>query len=590
MRNFLTSIFLLIMTTNAFTQNTSQNLAQAEKFRKTKLLQYYSIPDSKISNFYQIAARLRLGQEIEKCKADFEKQLEEPSGDMFYNLPMMGCYLHGYKYWTSEIHEKVEQVWQTYLPYRGDTENHWIMWHAALLLAAQTWPEKTADEWANGRSSEENYLDGEGFLNFWFETVTTIGQGEFDSPAYLQVYLGSLFVLYDFIKDPVLKQKVEMALHWLLADYAIDYLSGAYTGGHSRIYDRDILNTERGGAIGFGYIFWGDTPFPRNAALSFAVFAALSSYQIPEIIKKIATDRSTPFAAKERKRVRNIIRFGEEKNPPVYKTNFLSKNFSLGCLDGGLQQPIQIHTWGITYLYDNNRKFDEFFTLHPYYSAKELGMFFPEKLKIMVSEVVKSKGTYNKEDKWTGGSPFERTFQHNNAIIILYDLENNTPYKHIDYYFPKSLTKREEEDGWIFARGGNTYIAVKPFKDGSWKEEQTCFRFTSPHLNNGLVAEAFEASHFQSWQKFKEKMKSTKLDLTNLDSDVEAEYLTASGDQMKFRFPDNRYLNGKKINLSTTPLFESRYLQGNNGVLKIQYGKEQFIIDFNKNEIIKKVL
>ena len=109
-------------------------------------------------------------------------------------------------------------------------------------------------------------------------------------------------------------------------------------------------------------------------------------------------------------------------------------------------------------------------------------------------------------------------------------------------------------------------------------------------MKNGLVAEVFEASHFQSWQKFKEKMKNTKLNLTNLDSDVEAEYVTSSGDQMKFRFPDNRYLNGKMIDLSKTPLFESPYLNGNNQVLKIQYGKEELIIDFNKNEVIKKVL
>jgi len=590
MKSLLTTFLIGILTTIVMAQDTNYYAGQGVEYRRQKLIQYYSTFDGKISGFFQMAARLRLGKDIEKCQEDFIKRLEEPTGDMFYSLPMMGCYLHGFKYWTPEIHEKAKKVWQTYWPYRGDTENHWVMWHAALLLAAQTWPDMTADEWVNGRSSQENYEDAEGFLNSWFETTTTIGRGEFDSPGYNAVYLGSLFVLYDFVQDPLLKQRVEMILHWLLADYAIDYLGGALTGGHSRVYDREILNPERDGSIGFGYIFWGDTPFPRNGSLNFATFAALSTYQIPEIIQKIATDRSQPFVAKERKRVRNVIRFGKEKNPPVYKTNYMSKNFSLGCIDGGLQQPIQIHTWGVTYLYDDNMKFDEFFTLHPYYSYKELGMFFPEKLKIMVNEVIKSKGTYNKEDKWTGGSPFERTFQYKNAIIVLYDLDEDTPYKHIDYYFPKNLSKREEDQsGWIFAQGGKTYFAVKPFKSGSWNEEETCHRFTSPYLKNGVVTEAFEASDFSSWEQFKEKMKQTALNLDNLDNSVEAEYITSSGDKMKFRFPDQRSLNGKEVDFSDMPLFESPYLKGNDRVLKIQYDKEELIIDFNKDKIIKKV-
>ncbi len=587
----LTMILMLFFAANSSIAETPGRSSQRQVLlRQKKLLQYYSATDSRTSNFYQIAARLRLGQEIERCRRDFMKLLEEPSGDMFYNLPMMGAYLHGWEYWTSEIHEKVRHVWKTYLPYRGDTENHWMMWHTALFLAAQTWPDLPTSEWANGRTSQENYKDAAGFLDFWFKTTTTIGSGEFDSPDYLQVYLAPLFLLYDFAKDPVMKQQAEMGLHWVLADYAHDYLGGAYTGGHSRIYEREIIDPLRDGAVAFGYMFFGDTPFPRNASLAFAVFGALTGYQIPEIIQRIATDRSTPYVSHERKRVRNVIRFGKEKNPPVYKYNYMTKNFSLGCLDGGLQQPIQIHTWSVTYLYGDG-KADNLFSIHPYYSSYELGMFFPEELKVMVSEVVKSKGTYDKEDKWTGGSPYERTFQHKNTIIVLYDLAEDTPYKHINYYYPKSLSRREEDDsGWIFAQGGAAYIAVRPLKPGKWNEEETCYRFRSPHLKNGLITEVADSSEFASWEEFKSKLRKGNIDLSILNSELQVEYVTSSGDNMKFRFPDERVLNGNKVDLSQTPLFDSPYLKGNDRVLKMQYGQEQVIVDFNRVEITKKVL
>ena len=125
----------------------------------------------------------------------------------------------------------------------------------------------------------------------------------------------------------------------------------------------------------------------------------------------------------------------------------------------------------------------------------------------MVAEVVRSKGTYNKEDKWTGGSPYERTFQYKNTIIVLYQLAEDTHYKHIDYYFPKSLSKKEEDgSGWIFAIGGSAYIAVRPFKPGIWNVETTCSRFRSPHLKNGLVTIAADSTDFSGWQDFKNKI------------------------------------------------------------------------------------
>ena len=558
------------------------------ELRKQKFLQYMAATAGETPSFYRIAALLALNQDIEKARRAFMKRLENPVGDMFYSLPLMGTYLHGLRYWTPEIHRKVRQVWKTYLPYRGDTENHWVMWHTALLLAAQTWPDLPGSEWANGRSSRENYDDALGFLNFWFETTSTIGQGEFDSPDYLPEYLAPLFLLYDFALDPELKLKAEMALNWLLADYAIDYLKGAYTGGHSRIYQPRVVDPLSDGALAFGYMLFGDTPFPRRAPFNFAVYAALSSYSLPPIIGRIARDRETPYVSRERKRVRNIIRFGKERNPPVYKYNYMTRNFSLGSLDGGLQQPIQIHTWDVTYVYDGG-KVDNLFSLHPYYSALELAMFFPEPVKILVEGVVKSKKTYDKEDKWTGASPYERTFQHRNTIIVLYNLAEDTPYRHIDYYFPKSLTRREVDDsGWIFCQGGAAYIAVRPFRPGQWRQEVTNFRLRSPYLKNGHVTAVFDSSEFASWELFKDRIRATRLDLSELDTRVQVAYTTLQGDRMVFRFPDYRELNGRPLDLSKTPLFDSPYLQGNNGVLRITHGGETLILDFKQVRMEKR--
>jgi hypothetical protein len=343
----------------------------------------------------------------------------------------------------------------------------------------------------------------------------------------------------------------------------------------------------RDGAAAFGYMFFGDTPFPRRASKNFAVWGAMSGFKVPAVIQRIAVDRSRPYFARERKRVRNVIRFGDTMNPPVYKSNYMTRNYALGSLDGGLQQPIQIHTWSVTYRLADGRV-DNLFALHPYYSARELGMFFPEKLKVMVSEVVKSKGTYDKEDKWTGGSPFERTFQHRNTLIALYDLAPDTPYRHIDYYFPKSLSRREEDvSGWIFAQGGQAYIAVYPVMPGEWREEESCFRLRSPFLRNGLIVEVAQASEYDGWDAFKRRIRSNAIDASRLASAAEVGYITSSGDRMRFRFPDWRVLNGERVDLAATPLFDGPYMQGNDRVLRIRHGADEIILDFKALAIIE---
>lgn len=582
---------IMLATVAAVAGESSLQTQRAEQaLRKRKLLEHAAAFDSERLSFYQILARLALGRDIEQCRRDFTWQLENPAGEMFYSLPMMASYLHGHAYWTPEIHAKARAVWKTYLPYRGDTENHWIMWHTALLLAAQTWPDLPGSEWSNGRSSQENYDDALGFLDSWFATTTTIGQGEFDSPDYLTEYLASLFLLYDFAYDHRLRQRAEMAIAWLLADYAIDYLGGAYTGGHSRIYEPRVIDPLSDNARSYAYTLFGDTPLTRDISTWMALFCAVSKYEMPDIIRRIATDRNTPYFARERKRVRNVIRYGDTRNPPVYKHNYMTSQFALGSLDGGLQQPIQIHAWDVTYRYDGHRA-DNLFSLHPYFSAHELAMFFPEQPKQLVEDVIKSKGTYNKEDKWTGGSPYQRTFQHQNTLIVLYDLAEDTPWRHIDYYFPKSLSRREQdESGWIFAQGGGAFIGVFPFKPGDWREEDTCYRLRSPHLKNGHITVAFDSTAFDSWQAFTKTLRDSKPDLTALESQMEVTYTTIDGQRLRFRFPDQRWLDGKKVDYGNMPLFASPYINGNDGVMMLRHGSEELVLDFNRNEMRRRIV
>jgi hypothetical protein len=487
---------------------------------------------------------------------------------------------------SPETRAVVRNAWKTYAPYRGDTENHWAMYYTSLFLAAEQWPGLPGAEWYNGKSSDENRTDAKEYLIHWIRITTTIGQGEFDTPHYFAEYAVSMSLLADFAQDPDMKQRGTMMLDYLLADFAVEQLDGQYLGGFSRIYQPEVYKPLMSPASAFAWLYFG-TGEPSQS--EWVLLPSLGAYRLPRIISQIATDRSHSYVERERKRVRNVIRFGKEKNPPVYKYTYVTSEYGLGSLQGGLLQPIQQHTWGVRYTY--GRPTTTIFGLHPYWSSYELGMFFPEEIKPLIADVVGSKGTYNNPDKWTGGSPFERTFQYRNTILVLYDIEPGTMTEHIDGFFPRNLQQRiVDPSGWILCKAGDTYVGWYPLQEGEWigehetpaQPEIVGWRFRSHRLQNGEVVEVRSREEIGSFEKFCAALRARKPTAVLKPGSVSVEYTTIGNDRMRFSFPETRSLNGKPVDISKTPLFDGPFLHGAVGSekLSITYGKEKLDLDF----------
>lgn len=558
-------------------------------------------------SYYTIAARYATNKNIRMADSLFVEILKEPRGDMFWMFPVMGAYLHGKDKMSEGTRAVVRNAWKTYAPYRGDTENHWAMYYGMLFLAAEQWPGLPGSEWYNGKSSDENREEAKGYLIDWMRITTTIGQGEFDSPDYLPEYVIPMVLLAEFAQDPEMKTRGQMMADYLLADFAVDHLEGQYLGGFSRIYEPAVYKPLLSQASGYAWLYFG-TGKPTTSA--WVLLPALSSYRLPHIIYRVAVDRARPYINKEKKRVRNIIRLGTEKNPPVYKYSYVTREYGLSSLQGGILQPIQQHTWSVRFT--SGEPYTTIFGLHPYWSATELIMFFPEEERMMIADVVSSKGTYNNPDKWTGSSPYERTFQHKNTLIALYDIEPGTTTEHIDGFFPMNLDERTvDPSGWIVCRAGDTYVGWYPLQEYEWIEEYEHpgqvkntigrpemqqgqssmgnLRLRSYKLQNGYVVEVRSKSEIGSFGNFTKKLTSNTPRAVLKPGAVTVEYRTIDGDRMKFSFPDGRVLNGKAVDLKKTRLFDSPFLSADVGSerLTITHGGERRVLDFKTLRVIE---
>lgn len=580
-------IFLFILTLLMFNSLFAASYEKAYKQRCDSIITYYKNlpygPDA-----YRAMVKLATKTDIPTALKIIDTLTIKPRGDMFWFYPVMSMYLEGQKNMPPAYKAKLRQALKTYTPFRGDTENHWVMYYASLYLAAQSWPNEPGPTWFNGKSSAENIKDAEGWLYHWMNLTTTIGQGEFDSPAYMTFFLTPMFMLYQHAGDPVMKKRAEIMINWLLADFFIDYLDGVYCGAHSRLYEVDILDKRQSMTTKMAAFFLGDRPLfdgqgkPQNFLGNCLVFA-LSDYKLPDILYRIATDRSQSYESRERKRSRNRIRYYDERNPAVNKYDYMTAEYSLGSVQWGHTEQILQHTWALNWRAGKPGEVTTLFTLHPYYSERDMCSLFTALRSTVVADVVGSKTTYDKEDKLVGSSPYEKLFQHKGTLIGLYDLTApDVTWRHYDGFFSKDLLERRQDpSGWIICKTPHVYFAFLPLKPFQWLEEKQVWRLRSSEPRNGFVLEVKQADEVSSFAAFQQAVTAANVERIDFERDPHIRYTNLDGQTMEFSYSGLRLLNGKIEDATSYPLFESPYITSaaGSGKMVVTYKNRNMVLD-----------
>ncbi len=570
-------------------------LLEAYHARRDSVINYYAdqVPPDDFSRggYFQIAANLYQDRNRDWALARLDSILaESPRGDMFWMFPFVTAYFAGKDDLPVEYRRSLRDLWRTYMPYRGDTENHWVLYYATLYLMSEEHPGESGERWYTGKSSEENLEEARSFLEHWIDLTTTIGQGEYDSPHYLTVFIAPMALLYAHAKDPAMKQRAQMMLDYLIADFAAESLEGLYGGAHSRLYEREVVEPWLPGATRFSWLLWGNVPFGPSGE---TFILAVSGYEPPEILYHIATDRSEPYVHRELKRTRHRIRNSPVKNAPVYKYTKMRPEYVLGSSQGGLLQPIQQQTWDLTWAVDDPRDVhNTLFTLHPYSSPLEGTMYFAEHWPMVTELIVRSKREYDEPTKWTGGSPYEQVFQHEDVVVALYDIPEDTRFPHISGFFSRDLSELDDdESGWIFAIGGEAYIAYYPLAPHEWQEEESGDRrLHSPHLKNGAIVQVAPSSSYPTFEAFKAAVNALPVE-TSTSPTPEVRFTALDGSELHAAYGDVPTVDGRPVDYENWPLFEGPFLKASKDSrsLEIRYGPRQRLLDFERLSVEDRV-
>src|SRR5262245_11754854 len=102
------------------------------------MVEFYAHPKTGDSGYATIAAKLKLHEDPAWCSRRLLELLNAgPVGDMFWMFPVTAVAYLDQGQLTPEARSALRRAWQTYMPYRGDTENHWLLYYTSLYLAAQ---------------------------------------------------------------------------------------------------------------------------------------------------------------------------------------------------------------------------------------------------------------------------------------------------------------------------------------------------------------------------------------------------------------------------------------------------------------------
>ena len=163
-------------------------------------------------------------------------------------------------------------------------------------------------------------------LERYVSTLLDIGMGEWDSPVYHGHTTAAYLNLYDFAKDPEVKELAKDALDWLYRSAAIKYWRGTWTGPSKRTYGES--------AARFFWLYFGDASTPEEFERDW-IYGLTSEYLPPEDVVAIAQRRFLKPVELQRTHPHYENWKPDLYGPAFYETVYIGHSYQLGSLAKG---------------------------------------------------------------------------------------------------------------------------------------------------------------------------------------------------------------------------------------------------------------
>lgn len=405
------------------------------------------------------------------------------------------------------------------------TENHYLLFTSAAYLAGQLYPQETFSN--SAETGLQKVAANRVRLLRWLDLRFRTGFSEWLSPVYYDEDLAALLSLYDFAADEQIRRQAETAIHLLLLDLALSNFKGVFGAASGRAYGDTKRWASQAGVTDTYKLLFGSGIFSGYDNMS-AIAFALSRYRPPPAIAAIAADQARPEMLN---RQRMGIKVGEAARWGLQPGDFESGMHLLT-----LEAYFHPHTAGLTLrMFDAFNWWENSFfgdvkayrpllrflrstrLLKPLLRAFEWDVCRNTREQVdivtyrtpdyMLSSAPDYRPGYGGDqqhiwqatlapdavcftthpgriggptpDEWAGSGLLPRLAQVKNVLIAVYRLSRKPalyiPTRH--FYTHAWLPQAQfdqvvERAGWIFARKGDGYLALRSQSPYRWAEDR----------------------------------------------------------------------------------------------------------------------
>ncbi|HTX80388.1 MAG TPA: hypothetical protein VMC62_11995 [Longilinea sp.] len=412
------------------------------------------------------------------------------------------------------------------------TENHYILYSSAAYLAGQLYPDEVFTN--SGETGKRKVALNRRRILRWLDLRFHTGFSEWLSHVYYDEDLTALLSLYDFAADEEIHRKAEMVIDLILFDMALNSFKGVYGSTHGRAYENTKKWASNEGTTDTAKLLFGMGIFSDYDNMS-AVAFALSSYRMPKVLEEVARGVSeTPHVAMEN-RQRMGIRLAE-----MEKWGLHPNNFEDGMLYLTLEAYLHPRTIANTIrMFDTCNWWENSFLsdFKPHRglikalgavgglpllarflerdvcrnTREEVNIYTYKTPDYMLSTAQDYRKGYGGDQQhiwqatlgqdavcftthpakiegvtpnyWAGNGLLPRAAQYKNVTIAVYNIEKipalYVPIKHFytHAWLPKDkFDEVTERNGWIFARKGEGYLALRSQHPCFWSNDDIALR------------------------------------------------------------------------------------------------------------------
>ena len=449
----------------------------------------------------------------------------------------------GFKYWVDEPGDTVM--------YMG-SENHRLLFHVAEWMAGMLFP---TEEFTNSRQNGLfHYQKAYVYITEWLRQRGRYGYDEWHSNSYLPVCIAPLLNVYDFSVHEgqyKLRQMAQAALDQVFFYLAADTYQGIWGTTHGRSYGIYIKYADFDGTASCCWLLYGTGALTTGTSGMAPVCLGSSAYKPPELLYKIAHDRSAVVEAKQRQ---GILRTSARNaNFVVYRT----PDFMLSSL--------QDHRKG---------EFESSTHIAQVTLANKALIFWS-------CPQTTGEGSGLRPDYWSGHTTLPRVIQHKNILALTWRLSRFAWMSHC-WLEPARFDEVHLVGNWAFARAGEGFVGIFSQHGLQWGEygQYAGRELQCTARQNTWVVECGRQMDWGSFEAFIQALKAAKIEEINNS----IHYHSPSVGEFITGWDIKPSVAQVPLQLNCYPLYDSpwAYASFGEGLFRIHYEGEEYEIWLNQ--------